>query len=107
MSMSFEPIIHAVRQWCTAHGIQAQERPMHAGKAGEFNGISLVMNSGYDAEEGLYYMLHAIGSIVRWSLSRDSVQQMFDELREAKKAKEALPDRFELAIARYRAFEIE
>ena len=80
---------------------------MRAGKAGEFDGVSITMNSDYSAEERVYYMVHALGSIVPWSLSRDAVQRLFDELRDAKKTKHEQPERFEAAIQRYRDFETE
>src|SRR5205085_1466869 len=68
---------------------------------------SVTMNEAYEAEERLYYLIHALGSIVRWSLSRDAVQDTFDELRAAKETRASDPDRLEAAIGHYRAFEIE
>ena len=78
---------------------------MEPGKAGEFKGISVVMNSSYDVEEQTYYLVHALGSIVRWSLSHQDVQKMFNELRDAKKGDDR--GRLERAIDHYRGFEIE
>jgi len=48
-----------------------------------------------------------LGSIVRWSLSRDAVQQLFDELRDSKETKQERAQRFEKAIQQYRDFETE
>jgi hypothetical protein len=107
MSIAFEPVIKAAGQWCEVHGIQLHQQPLPSQQAGEFTGTSVVMNSDFPAEDRLYYLVHALGSIVRWSLSRNAVQGMFDELRDAKKNKDADLPRFERAVAAYRGFEIE
>jgi hypothetical protein len=65
------------------------------------------MNCEYGVEERLYYLIHALGSVVLWSLDKASVAQTFDELRDAKSEKADDPARFEAAIARYRDFEVE
>jgi hypothetical protein len=65
------------------------------------------MNSKYDVEERTYYLVHALASIVRWSLSLPLIQRMFEELRAAKQEKHADPDRLERAIEQYRAFKVE
>jgi hypothetical protein len=80
-------------QWALDHGIKVTEEPLDAGKAGEFTGDAVNMNSSYGTAEKAYYLVHALGSIVRWSLSHDDVQAMFDELRAAKKRKPAYPAR--------------
>ena len=98
-------IYQDVRQWALDHGIRVTERSLDAGKAGEFTGIAVTMNVSYSTVEQAYYLVHSLGSIVRWSLSHDDVQAMFDELRAAKKEKQRV--RLESAIERYRAFEIE
>jgi hypothetical protein len=94
----------AVCNWAQANGIQVTEGRMEAGKAGEFDGLAVRLNESYDLFEKTYYLVHALGSIVRWSLSQD-IQGMFDELRDAKTSDD--PARLEMAIERYRRFEIE
>ena len=107
MTAAFQHLYENIGAWAGAHGIRAGERRMAPGKAGEFDGLSVTMNGDYDAEPRSYFLIHALGSIVRWSLSKATVQQMFDELRGAKKNKAADPNRLERAIVSYRAFETE
>jgi 23S rRNA G2069 N7-methylase RlmK/C1962 C5-methylase RlmI len=102
--MSFVSVYDDVAQWARARGIEVREERMDRDKAGWFDGTSVQMNRAYPKEEQLYYLVHTLGSIVRWSLSRPEVQQMFNNLRDAKKTKGA---RLENAIQAYRAFEIE
>jgi hypothetical protein len=104
---SFERVYQAVRTWAEANGIEVLEERLAPEKAGVFDGTSVTMNSVCTAEERTYYFAHALGSIVRWSLSGPDVQAMFDELRSAKKTRAENPGRLEAAIERYRAFEIE
>jgi hypothetical protein len=105
MVIQFHAIYEEVRHWLQSHGIEVTEQKMESGKAGEFNGFSVAMNSSFPLMDRTFYLVHALGSIVRWSLSHSEVQAMFDELREAKKKKD--PQRLERAIERYRSFEIE
>src|SRR4051794_36950834 len=106
MSIDFENVIRVVAQWCDVHAIRVKHTCLPAEKAGEFTGRLVVMNRDFNAEERLYYLSHAIGSIVLWSQSKGAVQHMFDELRDAKENREAQRNRLERAIGQYRAFEI-
>ncbi len=105
MAASMKRVFRDVRAWARQHDIVVRRRRMTAGKAGTFDGVSVTMNTSYPQEEEIYYLMHALGSIVRWSLSGADVQRMFDELRAVK----ATPDkaRLEKAIESYRAFENE
>lgn len=107
MRVDFALIYWDVRTWAEARGIRVGEQPMPRQRAGMFDGVSATMNSDYGAEERTYYLAHALGSIVRWSLTRPAVQELFDELRAAKKVKRDDPTRLERAIAAYRDFEVE
>jgi hypothetical protein len=78
MSIDFENFIRAVEQWCGVHGIHVKDDSLPAHKAGEFTGRLAVMNRDFNAEDRLYYLSHAIGSIVLWSQDKRAVQQMFD-----------------------------
>ena len=106
MIIAYENVYQRIRDWAELQGIQVRESQMPAGNAGEFNGLSVTMNSTYDPQERAYYLIHALGSMVRWSLDKVAVQGMFDELSAAKNHKADL-DRLEAAIVRYRAFEAE
>jgi hypothetical protein len=107
MSIDFENLIRGVEQWCAAHGISLKEDVLPAEKAGEFTGRSVVMNGDFEPQDRLFYLSHAIGSIVLWSRNKAAVQQMFDELRDAKKNSHSEPHRLDRAIGRYRSFEIQ
>lgn len=107
MTTIFDQVYRDVESWAQAHGIRISHDKLKREKVGAFDGVSATMNSDYGSEERTYYLTHALGSIVRWSLSRPAVQEMFDELRAAKKNQGAEPERLERAIERYRAFEVE
>jgi hypothetical protein len=107
MSATFDKTFDALRDWCEAHDIRVRMQRFQVGKAGEFDGLSIVMNPAFESEELVYYLAHGIGSIVRRSLTPDAIQRLFNELRDAKKQKETEPTRLEEAIARYRDFETE
>jgi hypothetical protein len=87
-------------------GVRVSQRPLKRDLVGIFDGVSVTLNSDYGPEELTFYLAHTLGSIARWSLSRDTVQAMFDELRDAK-ADRSDTARLERAIAAYRAFETE
>src|SRR4051794_35780827 len=106
MTDSFERTYQAGRHWAASRGIAIREERLKADKAGEFDGLAVTLNAAYGAEERTYYLVHALGSIVRWSRSRPAVQQMFDELRAAKEHRDDA-GRLERAIERYRTFEVE
>lgn len=107
MTVVFDRVYRDVESWAQAHGIRIRHDTLKREKVGAFDGLSATMNSEYGTEERTYYLAHALGSIVRWSLSQPAVQEMFDELREAKKNRGPEPERLERAIERYRAFEVE
>jgi hypothetical protein len=107
MTSQFECVYPDVEHWCQAHGIELQQRSLSPEKAGEFNGLRVVMNLDYDLEQRLYYLMHAVGSIILWSRTVSAVQQVFDELRDAKETKETDSHRLQQAIERFRAFESE
>src|SRR4051794_27808303 len=105
-SINFTRVYGAIHEWAAAHEITVTERDFPAGKAGQFNGVTVAMNRDYSVEERIYYLVHALGSIVIWSLDQSAVQTMFDSLRDAKKNKATDPEHLEEMIVQYRAFEI-
>jgi hypothetical protein len=107
MTIAFESIYDDVRGWAEDHHVRVTERTMPRNRAGEFDGLAVVLNSIYEPEERLYYLIHAIGSIVRWSFNKSDVLAMFDELDVAKKNKQADSKRLDQALDRYRGFESE
>jgi hypothetical protein len=104
--MSAGRVFEDVAAWARSRGINVQRAALAPDKAGEFDGPRITLNAGYGEEEMTYYLAHALGSIVRWSLSRPAVQALFDELREAKQG-ERSESRLGRAIEAYRAFEVE
>ena len=92
--------------WAQSAGIHVADTLLERGKAGWFDGISVTMNNAYPAAERLFYLVHALGSIVIWSVAQELVQGLFDELREAKRHKETENERFERAVGCYSRFEI-
>jgi hypothetical protein len=106
MIATFAQIYEAVAAWAAEHGIEVSDSSLPQGQAGEFEGVIVSMNRTYKPEERAYYLCHALGSIVLWSIGRP-VQAMFDRLREANENKQKDSAALERAIADYRAFEIE
>ncbi len=104
--MDFTQALRAVQAWAEAHGIQVQQQALRPELAGVFDGLSVRLNPDFTSEEQTYYLVHALGSIIRWSLSQPVVQSLFEELRAAK-AHRTDRARLERAIEAYRAFEIE
>lgn len=104
--MKWEQLLIDVRDWSAAHGIALAWRPSKPEQAGSFDGVSVTLNADYSKEEQTYYLAHALGSIVLWSLNRPAVQSMFDELRAAKDDKANVTG-LERAIGAYRDFETE
>lgn len=107
MPIAFEKVYQDILYWAQLCCIRVRDARLPAGTAGKFNGISATMNSAYSVEERTYYLVHALGSMVRWSVAPVSIQKMFDRLRDAKKKKDVDPARLEQAIDRYRAFETQ
>lgn len=107
MAADFGQIYHEVCAWAEARGIHVARLRLPAGKAGEFDGVSARMNTAYPVEECVYYLAHALGSMVRWALSHEAVRALFEELRAAKEARSVDAARLERAIAAYRGFEVE
>src|SRR5205807_2470173 len=70
MAVDFGQVYQDVRTWAEAHGIQIREQKLPVGKAGEIDGMSATMNSTYSSEEHIYYLAHALRSMVRWALSQ-------------------------------------
>ncbi len=106
MNFSFDDLYRGLRRWATDHGVCPDERPLPAGKAGDFDGLSITMNHDYSAEDKSYYFAHALGSIALWCVD-PTVQAIFDGLRSAKASKTSNPAGLEMAIDRFRGFEIE
>src|SRR5438309_521782 len=98
-------LIQDLLDWAEARGVRARRESLKPDQAGAFDGMSVTLNRRYGEEELSYYLAHALGSIVLWSLRRDAVQGVFDELRAAKQDR-ADARRLDRAIAAYRGFEI-
>lgn len=105
MSVEFVRLYKSIRQWAQLRSIQTEDCILPAGKAGEFNGVSVFMNRDYEVEERAYYLLHALGSIVAWSLDKIAVQELFTELDASKRDRMLAAQRLEEALKRYREFE--
>ena len=57
MKRNFEKVYGAVRDWAKSHGIQVSLKRLPAKKAGEFDGLSVSMNSELRAERRRTYYL--------------------------------------------------
>jgi hypothetical protein len=101
----FVELIDRVTACAARHGILVSSRPFPLGKAAEFDGQSVVLNSQHDEQSRGFYLVHSLGSIVGWSLDVEGVRALFDELRDAKHVRTAEPAHLESAVQRFRQFE--
>jgi hypothetical protein len=74
-------------------------------KPGEFDGLTITMNPAHPAEPRSYYLAHAFGSTVQWSLDTPRAKRMFGNLREATARGESDPAALDEAVRHYRRFE--
>jgi hypothetical protein len=86
-------------------GVAVGWRRMKPDTPAIFDGLSIVLNDDHALGETAYYLVHSLGSIVGWSVDTARVKHLFEELRASKATKDAEPDRFERALAAFRAFE--
>ena len=86
-------------------GVAVRWRRMKPDTPAIFDGLSIVLNDEHDLGETAYYLVHSLGSIVGWSVETARVAQLFEELRASKATQDAEPERFERALATFRAFE--
>lgn len=107
MEIAFGQVHADLRDWAAARGMAVYESQLSLDKAGEFDGTSAMVNAAFAAENHVYYLARALGSIILWSLGKDAVQAMFDELHVAKEHKAVQAERLQRAINRYRDFEME
>lgn len=106
MPHTWDEIFAGVRARAEAYGVRVTTAPLGPETAGLFDGLSVTLNpTGFTAEEQTYYLAHAVGSIVAWSVAPAECRAVFDELRDARRHRKDDPDRLEKAVGRYRQFE--
>ena len=87
------------------YGVRVESRRLPPETPAVFDGPTVAVDPGYDAESRCYYLAHALGSIARWAADPAGTRAVFDELHAAKDTRAADPGRFERAVAAHRAFE--
>jgi hypothetical protein len=95
-------LLSAVERFVRSHGIDILEKNMDVDKPGEFDGPSITINPKHDRDALGFYLAHSFGSIYQWSTNFKRAQTIFNELRDAKRTKDA---GFEQALAVWRLFE--
>lgn len=101
----FAEAVRRLRQRAEEHGVRVKTERLGPDTPGTFDGPSITLNEAYTPDESYYYLAHALGSIVRWSLDPDTWRAMFEELDAAKANRGADAERLERAVERYRAYE--
>ena len=91
-----------LERFVTSHGIDVHLRNMDVEKPGEFDGPSITINAKHDKEACCYYLAHSFGSIYQWSTDFEHARKVFEDLRDAKRAKGAA---FEDALDAWLRFE--
>ena len=87
------------------YGITVRQERLDDEVPGQFDGPNIVLNRDYDPTERAFYLAHSIGSIAQWSLERKRSEQIFRNLKAAKKNRESQSPKFAEALAAYLAFE--
>lgn len=100
-----ERLYRDVRARAESYSVRVGEERLGPETPGKFDGLSVTINPDYDFRERPFYLVHALGSIVRWSLDPVGCRRLFDELNAAKKHRSDR-DRLERAIEPYREFEV-
>ena len=101
----FEHLFAALTSYIEGHGIAVRERAMDAEVPGEFDGLTITVNTVHPLGARCYYLVHSFGSIVVWSLDLEGAHAVFRELRGSKSTRISDPDRFERALERFCDFE--
>src|SRR5687768_2846921 len=91
-----------LERFISSQGIKVRLEKMDLEKPGVFDGPTITINPVHDRSAASYYLAHSFGSIYQWSTDLERAQKVFDELRRAKKRKDA---RFEKALQAWRRFE--
>jgi hypothetical protein len=100
-----ETLYTALADCAARYGIEVQRAKLDDEMPGEFDGPTITLNRDYDAAERAFYLAHSIGTIAEWSLRPEQSQQVFRELRQANRQRNADQARLERALAAYLAFE--
>ena len=100
---SIETLYTALVECAARYGIEVQHAKLDEEVPGEFDGPTITLNSDYDAAERAFYLAHSIGSIAEWTLRPEQSQQVFCQLREAKRSADEA--RLQRALKAYLAFE--
>jgi hypothetical protein len=92
-------------QRAESYGVSVGEASLSKDKAGQFDGLSITINSDNKPEECAFFLAHSLGSVARWALASEASRAIYTELRQAKEDKQGAPDRFARALAAFCAFE--
>ena len=91
-----------LERFISGHGVEVRLKKMDVEKPGVFDGPSITINPVHDREAASYYLAHSFGSIYQWSTDFERAQEVFNDLRDAKKGQGA---EFEHALDAWRTFE--
>jgi hypothetical protein len=105
MARACDSLYAALADRVNDYAIEVSSQPLQLEKAGQFDGLSITLNPKSSLEDRCYYLAHAVGSIVQWSVAYDQSKETDEELRDAKRSKDSDPERFERALKRYLVFE--
>lgn len=105
MLADLETLYAALVKRANRFGINVRQAELDDEVPGEFDGPTITLNEDYDAAERAFYLAHSIGSIATWSIDPDRSQQVFRELRQAKRGASSDPARLERALTAYESFE--
>ena len=102
MALSPAALFDDLGRFIASNGIDIREKNMDVEKPGEFDGPTITINPKHDVQALCFYLAHSFGSIYQWSTNFDGAQNVFHELRDAKKAASS---EFERALEAWRTFE--
>lgn len=99
MAPTLDDLDRALRGWCDDHGIAVRDVVLGPETPGSFDGPHVTINPVYDPESQAFILAHSIGSVVVWTLDQARSRSAYDELRTAKRERDAGGQRFERALA--------
>ncbi len=105
MTPTLADLDRSLRAWAADHGIAVVDVVLGPETPGAFDGPNVTINPVYDPESQAFVLAHSLGSVVVWTLDQARARAAYDDLRAAKRGRDADPDRFETALDAWAAHE--
>src|SRR3954451_8452845 len=105
MTPTLDDLDRRLRAWADDHGIAVRDEALGPETPGAFDGPTVVVNPVYDPESRAFVLAHSLGSVVLWTLAQARSRAVYDDLRAAKRARDADRGRFDRPLDAWAAHE--